>query len=128
VRNGQYSDKISKADQSISRTKESSDAIFHCVYFCLACGSCAHSPGGAPLAAISSQQSGPVIARIVQRHQTIVIRSGSAGPTYSLESPGGELLTKDMTMGELAMKNPELFRRVKAMQDNLLCADLSSAD
>ena len=58
----------------------------------------------------------PVISRIVQRRDVIVIRAAPNGPTYSLESKSGTVLVQEMTLGELAVNNPEMFRAIKTME------------
>ncbi len=65
---------------------------------------------------------GPVISRLVMRRQTIVIRGGEAGPTYSLETRGGDVLAPPMTAVELAVRNPDLLNTVRTMQTAVLWA------
>jgi hypothetical protein len=57
-----------------------------------------------------------VISRIVQRHDTIVVRAGADGPTYSMESKGGTVLVGEMTIGELARNEPGMYRAIKTME------------
>ena len=84
--------------------------------------SCSTSQRAMPVASRLTDPGTPVIARIATRHQTIVVRSGPSGPTYSLETSAGEVLIGDMTLDQLAQKTPEMFRMVKSMQDGLLWA------
>jgi hypothetical protein len=91
------------------------------VLLAFATASCATNPGTTPFAA-KPRIAGPVIARIASRKTTLVIRAGVTEPTYSLETPAGEVLVKNMTLGELARKNPEMRDRVQNMQAQLLWA------
>ena len=59
---------------------------------------------------------GEVISRIVERHDTIVVRAGADGPTYSMESKGGKLLVGEMTIGELARNEPGMYRAIRTME------------
>jgi hypothetical protein len=81
----------------------------------LACGSCA-SKQSATVPAARAAEGGPVITRLVGREQTIVVRAGVNGPTYSVESRTGEIVSSAMTIDELAMSDPDLFRAVRTMQ------------
>jgi hypothetical protein len=89
----------------------------------IATASCASHPGkvNAPVAA-EPRNAAKVIARIASRHTTIVVRAGATEPTYSLETAAGEVLVKDMTLGELAQTNPEMRDRVRNMQAQVLWA------
>jgi hypothetical protein len=62
------------------------------------------------------QTDGPVIARIVGRHDVIVVRAGAEGATYSLETKQGKTLVPAQTLGNLAMSKPGLGRKVRTMQ------------
>ena len=87
----------------------------------LAVASCSTAPKTVPISDRSPQHTA-TIARIASRHSTIVVRAGFSEPTYSLETNGGEVLVKDMTVGELAQKNPAMLDRVRNMQAKLLWA------
>ncbi len=93
------------------------------VLLAIATASCASHPGNVetPVAA-QAQNPSKVITRIASRHTTIVVRSGRTEPTYSLETAAGEVLVKDMTLGELAQTNPEMRDRVRNMQAALIWA------
>ncbi len=78
----------------------------------LACLAVASPGGAAPVPAVAV---GPVICRLVQRHQVIVARAGRQGPTYAVESRGGAVLSPDMTMDQIAVRNPELHRQIRTL-------------
>jgi hypothetical protein len=91
----------------------------------VACASCA-SKRAAVVPAARAGEGGPVITQLVGREQTIVVRAGVNGPTYSVESKDGELLRPPMTIDELAMSDPELYRAVRSMQAGRLWAGKES--
>ena len=98
----------------------------------VACSSCSTAPNAAPVAvgptstfaSATPRHLGPVITRFAMRTRTITARAGidAGGPTYSLETPGGHVLVPDMTLGELARKNPDLNREIRAMDTAVLWA------
>ena len=67
---------------------------------------------------------GPVIARLVQRRQVIVIRAGRDGPTYSVETRAGSVTVPAATLGGLARTSPATARTVREIQDSVLYAGL----
>jgi hypothetical protein len=69
--------------------------------------------------------AGPVIARLVSRHNTITIRAG-AEPTYQVESQTGIVVVKNAPLKLIAQTNPEWSDRIKAMQDNVLWAGMDA--
>jgi hypothetical protein len=78
---------------------------------------CSCSTGKSPVAAtVRSAERDPVICRIVGRCQTIVVRASVNGPTYSAESRNGSILVPAMTLDQIAMREPGLFRSIKTMQ------------
>jgi hypothetical protein len=82
----------------------------------LTCASCAMKATPPPPQASGPRSDGPVISRVVQRHDVIVVRAGANGPTYSLESKSGAVLVSEMTLSELAASHPEMFRAIKTME------------
>jgi hypothetical protein len=105
----------------ISKTTECFMRYILRVLLVLATASCANQPVPAPVSA-KTQAAGPVIARIASRKTTVVVRAGVTEPTYSLETAGGEVLVKDMTLGELARENLKLHDRVQNMQAAVMWA------
>jgi hypothetical protein len=87
--------------------------------------SCSTAPQPATVTVVNQ---GPMIARIVERHQSIIVRAGADGPTYSLATPSGEKLTPGMTIGQLAQKDPELFHKVRSLQDGVLWAGCDTGE
>ena len=90
----------------------------------LSCASCSSARPPAVTASRLSKPQGPVISRVVGKDQVIVIRAGKNGPTYSLESRTGEVIVPAMTLGELAMSQPELFGEIRTMRADTLWAGL----
>lgn len=88
----------------------------------LGCASCANTTK--LISAAPPDHTGPVIARLAGRHDTIVIRAGDSGPTYSLETARGEILVPDMTLGKLAAVNPGLAKRIDTLQDSVMLASI----
>ncbi len=89
----------------------------------LAGTSCA-SRTSTPPPAQAQNDTGPVISRIVGRHETIIVRAGPNGPTYSAVARDGTVLTKQMTLDELAVNEPAMFGQIRTMQaDAVLIAD-----
>jgi hypothetical protein len=87
------------------------------------------APGGAtPALPAAPPPLGPVIVRLVQRHQVIVTRAGRHGPTYSLESKTGQVLSPDMTMDQLATRNPQLHGQIRSLQDAVTWAGVDTGD
>ncbi len=85
----------------------------------VACASCSNAPAPAvatAAAASAPRQPGPVISRLVMRRQTIVVRAGTDGPTYSLETRRGEVVVPDSTADELAVRNPDLLHSIRTME------------
>lgn len=80
----------------------------------LVCSSCSSNKPPA-VAATRAKVAGPVITHIVARDEIIVVRAGTDGPTYSLESKGGEVIVPAMTRGELAMSRPDLSNAIRRM-------------
>jgi hypothetical protein len=64
----------------------------------------------------AARPDGMIITRVVSRQDVIVVRAGSGGPTYSLETKNGEVIVPAATLGKLAMTKPSLSGAVKAMQ------------
>lgn len=79
-----------------------------------AIGCSTSAPEVAPPAGASHDHK--VLLRIVGRDRVIVVRSGEAGATWSLESADGEVLVPDMTLDELRAEHPQLHQRVRTMQ------------
>ena len=90
----------------------------------LSCASCSSSRPPAASSPRGLEPQGPVISRVVGRDQVIVVRAGPNGPTYCLQSKTGEVIVPAMTLGDLAMSKPELFRELRTMQANTLWAGL----
>ena len=86
------------------------------------CCSCATAPKAAPVAAVVPVQRGPVILPIHTRDKVIAVRAGQTGPTYSVLTARGEILVPDMTLGQLAQHDPELYRSVQSQQADSLWA------
>jgi hypothetical protein len=90
----------------------------------LSCASCSSSRPPALTTSSGPLPKGLVISRVVGRDRVIVVRSGPNGPTYSLESKTGEVIVPAVTLGDLAMSKPELFREIRTMQANTVWAGL----
>jgi len=58
----------------------------------------------APVAA-----AGPEIVKLIDRQRTLTVRSSAEGPRYTLESPTGHVVVRDLTEADLAVKHPELL-------------------
>ena len=65
---------------------------------------------------------GPVITRLVQRWQVIVVRAGDDGPTYAIESRAGVVLVPPATLGDLARTDPPAARTIRELQAAVLWA------
>jgi hypothetical protein len=77
------------------------------------CSGCGNQHAAAPRAAVHED---PVITRMVSRSQTVTIRAGKNGPTYSVESPDGQVLLASATLDELRIQQPDLARRIETLQ------------
>jgi len=82
----------------------------------LICASCSSTKPPVAMTSPAADRGGPVITRIVERRQVIVVRAGPRGPTYSLESNHGETVVPPMTLDQLALNRPDLFQTVRTMQ------------
>jgi hypothetical protein len=71
-----------------------------------------------PVQAGMPRSEGLVISRVVQRRDVIIVRAGSNGPTYSLESRNGAILVGEMTLGQLAANNPKMLLAIRTMEAN----------
>jgi hypothetical protein len=85
------------------------------VIIAFAGASCSMKPAATPTAEPVPLDQ-PVISRIVQRRDVIVVRAGRGEPTYSVESKSGTVLQRQMTLTELAGSDPQLFRAIKTME------------
>jgi hypothetical protein len=88
--------------------------------------SCAPAPR--PVATANNPSPiGPEIARIVTRHNTIIVRAGTE-PTYRVESSTGSVVINDATLKMIIRTNPEWSDRIKSMQDNVVWAGIDAGD
>ncbi len=56
----------------------------------------------------------PVIVRLESKHETVVIKSGPTGPLYSVITGDGVLLVRDVTLAQLELNNPRVYKLVKS--------------
>ncbi len=56
----------------------------------------------------------PVIVRLESKHETIVIKSGPTGPLYSVITSDGVFVVRDVSLAQLELNNPRVYRRVKS--------------
>jgi hypothetical protein len=82
----------------------------------LSCAVCAADKPMAAGAGEGSKTRGVLITRLVGRRDVIVVRAGTEGPTYSLETKSGEVLVPGVTRGKLAMTKPTFSKQVRTMQ------------
>lgn len=75
----------------------------------LSFGGCAARQSQAPRATADDPQ-GPVIVRLVGRHQTITVTSGPAGALYSAQTATGKMIVANATLDELRTDHPEVYR------------------
>ncbi len=54
----------------------------------------------------------PVIVRLESKHETVVIKSGPAGPLYSVITGDGTFVVRDVTLAQLELNNPQVYERV----------------
>jgi hypothetical protein len=55
----------------------------------------------------------PVIGYLEKRDQTIIIKSSSKGPVYSIKSADGKMLYENISAEQLRAKAPELHEFIK---------------
>lgn len=55
----------------------------------------------------------PVIVRIVGRHETITVTAAPGGPRVSAADPAGRMICQGLTMDELRLREPGLYRQVQ---------------
>ncbi len=56
----------------------------------------------------------PVIVRLEAKHETVVIKSGPTGPLYSVITGDGGFVVRDVTLAQLELNHPQVYRRVKS--------------
>lgn len=64
----------------------------------------------APAARAEATPQGPVIVRLVGRHETITVTSSPNGPLYTAQTSNGETLVANATLDELKAEHPEIYR------------------
>jgi hypothetical protein len=77
----------------------------------LLAGGCAAHTAKTP-AAIATPQ-GPVIVRLVGRHQTVTVTSSGNGPLYSVQNDKGKLVVANATLEELRAEHPDMYQLVE---------------
>jgi hypothetical protein len=89
----------------------------------LVCASCSPTPAPptpqTPPAAVSQ---GPIITQIASRDKVLIVRAGATEPTYTLQTKAGAVIVPAMTLGDLALNNPQLAQTVRTMQAAAICA------
>jgi hypothetical protein len=60
-----------------------------------------------------TQTSGPVVGHLKTRDRVITIRSGAAGPLYTVKAEDGTILASDLPADELAARFPDLKQVVQ---------------
>jgi hypothetical protein len=88
------------------------------------CASCASAPKTVPVPKAAPPLTGALIIRLVGRHDVLIVRAGQRGPTYSWVSNDGSVRTPDLTLEDMAVSNPGLFRSIKTMETNVSWAGL----
>jgi hypothetical protein len=86
------------------------------------CVGCSNQCAPAPTAAVKPVHEDPVITRMVSRDQTIIVRAGKNGATYSVESPDGSVLLASVTLDQLRVQNPDLAKRLETLHAATLWA------
>jgi hypothetical protein len=86
----------------------------------LVCASC--SPTPAPQTPPAAVSQGPIITQIASRDKVLIVRAGATEPTYTLQTKAGAVIVPAMTLGDLALNNPQLAQTVRTMQADAICA------
>lgn len=78
---------------------------------CLTFAGCAVHRAKTPVAV--AEPSGPVIVRLVGRHQSVIVTSSGQGPRYSVRDNSGKMLVANATLDQLRTDHPDVYRLVE---------------